>query len=241
MSFWIAGAGLALGVTSAMNASSVARAGAGATVAAVKANQEIDKYNQQAENANSSLANFVTAMNNSRRLKSGGEAFNASNQNVGRNAEHTTASNLEQVIAASERAGAYAANAASKGQRGNAVAIVDMAMQLRDARARRSRETTQGYVNYDTVKQLAGLQAQTVDGLDLSVHSGGSTKQATTQKITGDTDWAGILSSSGIIKPLAGWMSGLGNSPAASTAPVPVSAASEFYNPSTTYSGTMLS
>lgn len=215
MSFFIAGASLALSVGSAAHAASGAKAAAGATVAAVKSNQEIDKYNQQSENAKAGLANFITAMNNNKRLKAGGEAFAAAQMNRGRNKEAATNRNLETIIAESEQAGAYAANAASKGQGGSAVAIIDMAMELRNSRAEQSRKKTDGYIDYDTTKQIAGIMQQTTDGLDQSVHGGGSTVQQTAPQSGSSTDWAGVILGSGLLKSGSAWMASLGSSPAA--------------------------
>lgn len=215
MSFFIAGASLALSVGSAMHAASGAKAAAGATVAAVKSNQEIDKYNQQGENAKAGLANFITAMNNNKRLKAGGDAYAAAQMNRGRNKELAQNRNLEAIIAESEQAGAYAANVASKGQGGSAVAIIDMAMEMRNARAEQSRKKTDGYIDYDTTKQIAGIMQQTTDGLDQSVHGGGSTVQQTAPQSGSSTDWAGVILGSGLLKTGSAWMAGLGGSPAA--------------------------
>lgn len=213
MSFFIAGASLALSVGSAMHAASGAKAAAGATVAAVKSNQEVDKYNQQGENAKAGLAQFITTMNNNKRLKAGGDAWAAAQQNRTRNKEASLNQSLEAIIAESEQSGAYAANAASKGQGGSAVAIIDMAMELRNSRASQSRKQANGYIDYDTTKQLAGVMAQTIDGLDQSVHGGGSVVQQTAPQSGNSTDWAGVLLNSGLLKTGAGWMSSLSNGP----------------------------
>lgn len=212
MTFFIAGASLALAVGSAAHGASGARAAAGATVAAVKSNQEIDKYNQQGENAKAGLAQFITAMNNNKRLKAGGDAWAAAQQNRTRNKEAAENQSLEARIAEAEQSGAYAANAASKGQGGSAVAIIDMAMELRNSRAAQSRKQAEGYIDYDTTKQLAGIMSQTIDGLDQSVHGGGSVVQQTAPQSGSSTDWAGVILNSGIIKTGAGWMSSLSNS-----------------------------
>lgn len=135
--------------------------------------------------AEGSLARWMQSENNNRRLRAAGENMAAGTQTLIRMQDATTTGSIEDQLRAAEAAGAYAANAASTGVGGNAVDIIDLTSRMRTSRMRAAKERNSGYVNYDTIQQIAGIMPQAIEGLDISSVNTGldfSTNHASTKR-----------------------------------------------------------
>ena len=118
--------------------------------------------------AQAGLANWMISENNNRRLNSAGQQRAAGVQTLMRQREAVVGDSIESQLADAEQAGAYAANVALSGASGGSVDIIDMAMQLKQARSTVYRNRQTGYMDYDTQQQIVGIIPQTVQGLDVS-------------------------------------------------------------------------
>lgn len=127
----------------------------------------------EAAAASTGLALFMQQKNNERRLVAGAKTLEAGVINMQRMQESFTTGSIENQLAAAEAGGAYAAHAAMSGTSGNAVDVIDMTMQLKNARANQARLKAQGQATYDTMAQLTGIIPQTVAGLDLNYVNAG--------------------------------------------------------------------
>lgn len=135
--------------------------------------------------AEGSLARWMQSENNNRRLRAAGENMAAGTQTLIRMQDATTTGSIESQLRAAEAAGAYAANAASTGVGGNAVDIIDLTSRMRTSRMQAAQERNAGYVNYDTIQQIAGIMPQAIEGLDISSVNTGldfSTNRASTKR-----------------------------------------------------------
>jgi hypothetical protein len=121
----------------------------------------------------SSLANWMVAENNTRRLKAAGQQRAAAVQTLMRQREVAGAGELEGKLSAAEQAGAYAANAAMAGAAGASVDVVDMASRLKQQREQLYRTRFNAYQDYDTQQRVAGIIPQAIEGLDLTVNNAG--------------------------------------------------------------------
>lgn len=121
----------------------------------------------------SSLANWMTAENNTRRLKAAGQQRAAGVQTLMRQRERAGATDLEAQLAGAEQAGAYAANSAMAGAAGASVDIVDAASRLKRQREMQYRTRVDAYTDYDTKQRVAGIMPQAIEGLDLTFNNAG--------------------------------------------------------------------
>lgn len=153
------------------------RATASAQAKVNKAQADAANLVRQGDNiqkaAEGSLARWMQAENNNRRLKAAGEQLAAGTQTLLRQRDLNITGSIEQQLAEAEAAGAYAANSAFSGVAGNAVDMIDMTMRLRNSRATAAKEQQQGFVDYDTLTQLTGIMPQTAAGLDRRTISDG--------------------------------------------------------------------
>ena len=148
--------------------------------------------------ATGSLARWMQSENNSRRLRAAGEARAGALQNLLRFQDAGITASIEDQLAAAEASGAYAANVALSGTGGNSIDVIDMTMRLRNSRAKAAKDRNAGYVQYDAIKQIAGIMPQAVEGLDESVIRDGqdySTNIAKTQVAA--NPWLAALLSKG--------------------------------------------
>lgn len=127
----------------------------------------------EAAAAQTGLAYFMQTENNRRRLNAAAKTLEAGVSNMQRMQESFTTGSIEHQLASAEAGGAYAAHAAMSGTSGNAVDVIDMTMQLKNARANQARMKAQGQATYDTMAQLTGIIPQTVAGLDLNYVNAG--------------------------------------------------------------------
>ena len=202
MSFFLAGASLAMGVVGMAGGAQTAAAGARASIAQSKAQLEVMKANQHNDNAKAGFANFMTAFNNNRQLKQFGKATEALNSNVARSKDTGTANKLENALRQAEQRGALAASAGFGGSAGASLDAIDSSMRLRDARVNQNIKDGEAQLNYMAAQQHLGLIDNGLMGLDMTVNSGGVEASVVTQAVTGGTNYASAFANSGMMDSL---------------------------------------
>lgn len=216
MSFFLAGASLAMGAVGMIGGGQTAAAGARASIAQTKGQLAVMKANQHNENAKAGFANFMTAFNNNRQLKQFGKATEALNSNVARSKDAGTANKLENSLRQAEQRGALAASAGFGGSAGASLDAIDSSMRLRDARVNQNIKDGEAQLNYMAAQQHLGLIDNGLMGLDMTVNSGGVEASVVTPAVTGGTNYASAIANSGMIDSLGKIMSswpGTGSTP----------------------------
>lgn len=203
MTFWIAGAGLAMGAVGMIGGAQTAGAQAKGAIATTKAGLELNKANQHGENAKAGLSNFMTAFNNNRQLKQYGKAMAAAKSNANLAKDSQTSNKLEEQIRASEQAGALAANMGFSGTAGASFDAIAASSKLRDARVKENQERNANQLNYNAAQQQLGLIDNGLMGLDLSVNSGGVDASVMAPSVTGGTNYLSAIGSSGMLGQLS--------------------------------------
>lgn len=203
MTFWIAGAGLAMSTVGMIGGSQTAAAGARAGIAQSKAQLATMKANQHNENAKAGFANFMTAFNNNRQLKQFGKATEALNSNVARSKDTNTANKLENSLRQAEQRGAMAASAGFGGSAGASHDAIESSMRLRDARVNQNIKDGEAQLNYVAAQQHLGLIDNGLMGLDMTVNGGGVEASVVVPAVTGGTNYAAAIGNSGIIENAA--------------------------------------
>ena len=202
MSFFIAGAGLAMSTVGMIGGAQTAAAGARASIAQSKAQLEVMKANQHNDNAKAGFANFMTAFNNNRQLEQFGKATEALNSNVARSKDTGTANKLENALRQAEQRGALAASAGFGGSAGASLDAIDSSMRLRDARVNQNIKDGEAQLNYMAAQQHLGLIDNGLMGLDMTVNSGGVEASVVTPAVTGGTNYASAFANSGMMESL---------------------------------------
>lgn len=192
--FWTLG----LTALSMAGGAATARAQARGTIAQIEGDRKVNRAKQEEANANQRLAQHMQNLQNDRILRAAGKQHAAATTNLLRTQDTATQVNLENQIAASEQAGAYAANVASKGVGGSSVAMIEQAMTARNQRAEEARTRNQGYVTYDMAQQLAGVIPAGVQATDMGVRSPGVDYSQRAPAVGQGYDFAGALARSGI-------------------------------------------
>jgi hypothetical protein len=126
---------------------------------------------------------------------------------------------VEQQLQEAEALGAQAAHGAQMGTAGNAVDMIDIATRLRQSRIQQNKKQQQGYVDYDTIQQIAGVMPQAIQGLDASVIQDGldySVNQSQAKPITGNAIFDALSSPgmAGLVGSFSGTPTPQGGSPA---------------------------
>jgi hypothetical protein len=132
---------------------------------AAAANVVRDARNQETAAANS-LAYFMQAENNKRRMRAAGSQYEAGLRTLSRMQESQSNAGFEEAIVNAEAAGAYAANASFSGTAGSTVDLIDTTARAQRERQTFYRERNNGRVNYEAAKQVAGIMPAAVEGLD---------------------------------------------------------------------------
>lgn len=202
MSFFLAGAGLAMSAVGMIGGGQTAAAGARAGIAQSKAQLATMKANQHNENAKAGFANFMTAFNNNRQLKQFGKATAALNSNVARAKDMNTANKLENSLRQAEQRGAVAASAGFGGSAGASLDAIESSMRLRDARVNQNIKDGEAQLNYVAAQQHLGLIDNGLTGLDMTVNSGGVDASVAVPAVTGGTNYAAAIGNSSIIENL---------------------------------------
>ncbi len=202
MTFWIAGAGLAMGAVGMIGGGQTASAQASAAVATTEGQIKVNKAHQANENAKASLSNFMTAFNNNRALTQFGKAKAAAQSNTARVKDNATANKLEQRIQAAEQRGALAANMGFSGASGASFESIEASMRLRNARVEQNQKDNQDQLNYDAAQQQLGLIDNGLSGLDLTVNGGGVANTVAVPQVTGGTNYMSAIAGSGMLNQI---------------------------------------
>lgn len=221
MTFWIAGAGLAMGAVSMVSGGQTASAQAKGSIATTKGQLEVQKANQHIENAQSSFGNFMTAFNNNRQLKQFGKAKAASASNAANTKDSLVANKLEASLRDAEQRGALAANMGFSGSAGASFDALESSMRLKQARAAQNTKDTRNQLNYSMAQEQLGLIDNGLMGLDMTVHSGGVNVSRAAPEVTGGTNYIGAFASSNMLNQIAAiakaWPSGSSTPPSSLT------------------------
>lgn len=113
------------------------------------------------------LDKWMASENNRRAARAGGEAFNAAQQTLARTQDAYTKGSIEDQLAASEAAGAYAANSAFSGTAGASTDVIAYTIKAQHERRALYAQQNQKYTTYDTMSQIAGITQQTLEGLQV--------------------------------------------------------------------------
>ena len=202
MTFWIAGAGLAMGAIGMAGSSASQSAGAQGAIATTEGQIKVQKANQSNENAKASLSNFMTAFNNNRNLKQFGKAKAAAQSNANLTRDNNVANKFEQGLQQAEARGALAANMGFSGSTGASFEAIEGSMRLRDARVNQNVRSGENQLNYVMAQQQLGLIDNGLMGLDMSVNGGGVNASVATPAVTGGTNYMSAIANSNMLDSL---------------------------------------
>lgn len=203
MSYFIAGAGLALSAYGMYESNQTAKAQGAAAMATSKGQLEVMKAQTEQSNAESGLQNHITALNNERKLKKMGKNFAAAQETMGRMSDSRSSNKLEQGLRQAEALGAAQAGLAMQGTGGASKDAIEGSLRLRDARANEDMVRQGNRLHYDNAKALAGLVGDSMADLDMTVHSGSVSAAQLQTQVTGGTNWAQAIGQSGMIDQVA--------------------------------------
>lgn len=213
MSYFIAGAGLALSAYGMYSSSQTAKAQGQAAIAQSKGQLEVLKAQTEQQNAESGLQNHITALNNERKLKKMGKNFAAAQETMNRMLDSRTSNKLEQGLRQAEALGAAQAGLAMQGTGGAAKDAIEGSLRLRDARANEDVARQGNRLHYDNAKALAGLVGDSMADLDMTVYSGSVSAAQLTPQVTGGTNWAQAIGQSGMLDQVGKIASAYGATP----------------------------
>lgn len=199
MTFWIAGAGLAMGAVGMAGSSASQSAAARGAIATTEGQIKVQKANQSNENAKAGFANFMTAFNNNRQLTQFGKAKAAAKSNANLANDNATASTFEQRLQQSEARGALAANMGFSGSTGASFEAIEGSMRLRDARVNQNVKDNKNQLNYAMAQQQLGLIDNGLMGLDMTVNGGGVNASVAAPAVTGGTNYMSAIANSNIL------------------------------------------
>lgn len=195
----LAAGSLAVGVAGMAGSASTAGAQARGAAATTKSQLELNKANTQIENANSSLANFMTAFNNNRQLTQYGKATAALNSNIANAKDSAVANKLEASLQKAEARGAMAANMGFAGSSGASFEAIEGSMRLKQARQEQNTKANLRQLNYNAAQERLGLIDNGLMGLDMSVNGGSVNTSQVTPAVTGGTNYLSGIANSGIL------------------------------------------
>lgn len=152
------------------------------------------KAKQEELNANSELARSIQKINNERIMLAADKTYAAAATNLQRNRAARQTSTVMQQVAQAEAAGAYAANAASKGIGGSSADVIESTMALRDSLKNQLQKDADAQADYDAVQVLAGIIPAGWKQQDMTVLSGNQSQAAAVPKVTGGFNWAQAIS-----------------------------------------------
>lgn len=165
---WSAAASLGLSLLSGAAQRSAQRAQNIVLNAQAAAENKIREGRNQEVAAYDALDKWVTSENNRRAARAGGEAFNAAQQTLARTQDSFARDSLERQIANAEQAGAFAANAAQSGTRGSSMSVIAYTIRAQQERQAQYAKGNQNFMSYDQLRQMAGIQQQTLEGLEIA-------------------------------------------------------------------------
>lgn len=152
------------------------------------------KAKQEELNANSELARSIQKINNERIMLAADKTYAAAATNLQRNRAARQTSTVMQQVAQAEAAGAYAANAASKGIGGSSADVIESTMALRDSLKNQLQKDADAQADYDAVQVLAGIIPAGWQQQDMTVLSGNQSQAAAVPQVTGGFNWAQAIS-----------------------------------------------
>ena len=194
MSFAITGVVIA-GVGMIGNAQS-SRIQGGASRKAAEEQTKQSKAKQEELNANSELARSIQKINNARIMMAADKTYAAAATNLQRNRAARQTSTVMQQVAQAEAAGAYAANAASKGIGGSSADVIESTMALRDSLKNQLQKDADAQADYDAIQVLAGIIPAGWQQQDMTVISGNQSAAAAVPAVTGGFNWAAAMGQS---------------------------------------------
>lgn len=208
----LAASSLVVGVAGMAGSASTAGAQARGALATSKAQLELNKANTHIENANSGLANFMTAFNNNRSLKQFGKAKAAAQANANLMKDAAVGNKLEADLRKAEQNGAMVAQMGASGSAGASFAALEGSMRLRNAREAQNTKDNLKQLNYQAAQQQLGLIDNGLMGLDLTVNGGSVNTSQVAPAVTGGTNYASAIANSSILKDVgkiaASWPGG---------------------------------
>lgn len=195
----LAAGSLAVGVAGMAGSASTAGAQARGNIATTKAQLELNKANTHIDNANSSLANFMTAFNNNRQLAQYGKAMAALNSNIANAKDSAVANKLEASLQKAEARGAMAANMGFAGSSGASFEAIEGSVRLQQARQEQNAKDNLKQLNYNAAQAQLGLIDNGLMGLDMSVNGGSVNTSQVAPAVTGGTNYLSGIANSGIL------------------------------------------
>lgn len=166
--FWMAFLAMGMKASETSQANVMGEAQQNQENARAKFTNEFRDISNIEKGAKGSLARWMQNENNNRVLAAAGRAEASAKETRLRTQDAVTARSLEQQVANMERAGAYAANVAFSGAAGGSVSTVSRAMRLRNERQARALSDQAGFVDYEQIKQIAGVMPQAIDQLQIN-------------------------------------------------------------------------
>ena len=190
---WVATAVAVVGMAVGAENSRI-QAGASRRAAREQTNQS--KAKQEELNSQSELARSIQKVNNDRIMRAADKTYTAAATNLTRNRAAAQTNNVMAQIAQVEAAGAYAANAASKGIGGSSVEVIENTMALRDDLKNRLTKNAQSQADYDAVQTLAGIIPAGWQQQDMTVISGNQSPAAAVPRVEPGFNWVAALADS---------------------------------------------
>lgn len=200
---WFAVAGAAIGAVGMLGGAQTSRYQGLASQRAAEESVKQSKARQEELNANSELQRAIQKINNDRIMRAADKTYAAAATNLQRNRAARQTNAVMQRVAQAEAAGAYVANAASKGVGGASIDIIENTMTLRDNLKNQLQKEADSQADYDAVQVLAGIIPAAWQQQDMTVISGNQSQAAAVPQVTGGFNWAAALSNSGIMGALA--------------------------------------
>lgn len=139
--------------------------------AEAKASNTVREGLNQENAAKASFGGFMASLNNKRALEATGRAEANARQNLGRLTEALTRGSIEDQIANSEAAGAYAASVAMNGVGGASVDAIAQAQRLKAQRQSYFTKERGKQLTFDQLQQISGMIPQTYAGLDIGTYA----------------------------------------------------------------------
>lgn len=150
---------------SAAKAENILRDGEAAAANIVREGQNIENA------AKASFGGFMASLNNNRAMDAAGRAHASATKNLDRVGIALTRGSIEDQIANSEGAGAYAASVAMAGGGGSSIEAISRAQTLKQQRGDFYTKERGKQMTHDQLAQMAGIIPQTIASLDIGTYS----------------------------------------------------------------------
>ena len=137
--------------------------------AEAKASNTVREGLNQENAAKASFGGFMASLNNKRALEATGRAEANARQNLGRLTDALTRGSIEDQIANSEAAGAYAASVAMNGVGGASVDAIAQAQRLKVQRQSYFTKERGKQLTFDQLQQISGMMPGALDNLSITL------------------------------------------------------------------------